>query len=229
MRIGVLALQGDVAEHRRALRDLGVDVVEVRIPSDLSGLAGIVLPGGESTTMAMLLESSGLRRPLATALAGGLPALGTCAGLILLSSSIVDGRPDQEPFGTVDIVVRRNGYGRQAQSFECDLHVEGLTGAPVHAVFIRAPVVEEAGPGVEVLAWVDRAEPVGGGPALGPTPAVCRQGAVLVSTFHPELTDDRRLHRLFVAMAQQQGHCTPDHGLGRAGVTAVVGVRGPST
>lgn len=199
MRIGVLALQGDVAEHRRALEDVGAEPVAVRRPGDLQGLRGIVLPGGESTTISMLLDSSGLRWPLAEALHGGLPAFGTCAGLILLARSVVDGRPDQETFGVVDMLVRRNGYGRQAQSFECDVVVETVPGGPVHAVFIRAPVVESVGPEVEVLgsAGLVRAR------AAASSPVVCRQGPILVTAFHPELTEDRRLHRLFMAMAAE--------------------------
>ena len=201
MHVGVLALQGDVGEHRAALADLGVDTRPVRVPGDLAGLDGLVVPGGESTTMSMLLDSSGLRDPLAKEIDAGLPVLGTCAGLILLSASIVDGRPDQRCFGAIDLVVRRNGYGRQLDSFECDLDVEGLSGGPLHAVFIRAPVVESVGPSVEVLATVAR------GTSLidGAVPVLCRQGSVLVSAFHPELTDDRRVHRLFLSRIEQRG------------------------
>jgi len=197
VRIGVLALQGDVAEHRRALIEVGADAVSVRRPGDLVGLDGIVLPGGESTTMSMLVDSSGLRQPLAEALARGLPAFGTCAGLILLASTVVDGRVDQRTFGVIDLVVRRNGYGRQAQSFECDLVVTGMPEDSMHAVFIRAPVVVSAGPEVEALAWASAPD------ATTKTVVACRQGRVLVTSFHPELTSDRRLHRLFVTMATQ--------------------------
>jgi 5'-phosphate synthase pdxT subunit len=156
--------------------------------------------------MSMLLESSGLAEPLAKELDAGLPAFGTCAGLILLAGSIVDGRPDQRCFGAIDVTVRRNAFGRQRESFECDLDVRGVEGGPVHAVFIRAPVVTDHGPGVEVLAEVG-AEPGGlvdPGPAAADgaasVPVVCRQGPVLVSSFHPELTGDRRLHRLFLSL-----------------------------
>lgn len=186
--IGVLALQGDVAEHRAALSALGARPRPVRRPEDLTGLDGIVVPGGESTTISMLLESSGLSGPLAGELDAGLPAFGTCAGMILLGSSIVDGRAGQRCFGAIDVVVRRNGFGRQLESFECDLDVDELAGGPVHAVFIRAPVVVSAGPGVDVLARIEGA------------PVLCRQGAVLVAAFHPELTGDRRVHELFVDM-----------------------------
>ena len=196
VRIGILALQGDVREHRAAFADLGVAARAVRQPADLAGLDGIVLPGGESTTMSMLLESSGLTGPLRAALAGGLPALGTCAGMILLASRITDGRPDQLALGAIDLHVRRNGYGRQLQSFECTVDVAGLSGGPVPAVFIRAPVVEWCGPQVEVLAWLA----VSG--SADRTPVLCRHGSVLVAAFHPELTGDRRLHQLFVSMVR---------------------------
>ncbi|MHB8682104.1 MAG: pyridoxal 5'-phosphate synthase glutaminase subunit PdxT [Acidimicrobiales bacterium] len=199
MEIGVLALQGDVAEHGAALADLGVAARSVRRPDDLSGLDGIVLPGGESTTMSLLLDSSGLTEQLAKELAAGLPAFGTCAGMILLATEISDGRGDQRCFGAIDIAVRRNGFGRQLDSFECDLEVDDVAGGPVHAVFIRAPLVERVGSDVEVLASVaGRSE----APAGGSAPVVCRQGPVLVAAFHPELTADRRLHRLFLSMVE---------------------------
>jgi 5'-phosphate synthase pdxT subunit len=203
--IGVLALQGDVREHIAALADLGEVGRQVRGPADLEGLAGIILPGGESTTLSMLLESSGLFDPLAAALDGGLPAFGTCAGMILLADTVLDGRPDQKRFGMIGITVRRNGYGRQVASFECDLNVAGIEEPPVHAVFIRAPVVETVAPGVQVLATLpDRVD--GGGAArrnAGGGPVVCRRGRVLVTAFHPELTGDRRLHQLFVGMTKE--------------------------
>ena len=185
-KVGVLALQGDVREHAAALVEVGAHPVEVRTPEDLSGLEALVLPGGESTTMSLLLESSGLFGPIAERLADGMPALGTCAGMILLAAEVVDGRPGQRSFGAVDVVVRRNAFGRQVDSFERSLAVRGLAGGPLDAVFIRAPVVERAGPGVEVLAWVDD------------KPVLCRQGPVLAAAFHPELADDLRLHQLFV-------------------------------
>jgi 5'-phosphate synthase pdxT subunit len=207
--IGVLALQGDVREHAAALADLGEPARLVRRPSDLDGLVGIVLPGGESTTLSLLLESSGLFDPLAAVLGSGLPVLGTCAGMILLASDVLDGRPDQRRFNVIELTVRRNGYGRQRASFECDLDIDldGVAGEPFHAVFIRAPVVEAYGPDVDVLAALPvvpdgPADPDGIGGA--PSPVICRQGSVLVAAFHPELTEDRRLHRLFVDMTKEE-------------------------
>lgn len=197
----MLALQGDVAEHGAALADLGVAARPVRRPDDLTGIDGVIVPGGESTTMSMLLESSGLAGPLAKELDAGMPAFGTCAGLILLGADILDGRPDQRAFGAVDIGVRRNGFGRQLDSFECDLAVGGVEGGPVHAVFIRAPLVDRVGDGVEVLATLSRRAPGLAGD-IPPAPVACRQGRVLVTAFHPELTADRRLHRLFLSMVE---------------------------
>jgi 5'-phosphate synthase pdxT subunit len=198
--VGVLALQGDVREHASTLASLGVSVRLVREPDDLTGLAGIVLPGGESTTLSLLLESSGLFAPLGAALGDGLPAFGTCAGMILLATEVLDGRPDQRRFDVIDLTIRRNGFGRQRASFECDLDVAGLGTDPVHAVFIRAPVVEGVGPGVEVLATLP-SDPTGEVPGQ---PVLCRQGSVLVSSFHPELTGDRRLHQLFVEITKEE-------------------------
>jgi len=211
VEVGVLALQGDVAEHRAALTDLGVDARPVRRPDDLDGIDGIVMPGGESTTMSMLLDSSGLAGPLGDALEAGLPAFGTCAGMILLATSIEGGRPDQTSYRMIDIDVRRNGFGRQLESFECDLRVGPFGEVPLHAVFIRAPVVERWGDDVEVLAsipagsshsdngpMVHRARD--NAPAVPDLPVLCRQGRVLVAAFHPELTKDRRVHELFVSM-----------------------------
>jgi pyridoxal 5'-phosphate synthase pdxT subunit len=200
MTIGVLALQGDVREHRGAFDDLGVPTRAVRVPDDLVDLAGIVLPGGESTTLSMLLESSGLFDPLAEALRGGLAAFGTCAGLLLLAREVHGGRPDQRSFEVLDCVVRRNGYGRQSESFETRLEAPkisaelGVDDVPMPAVFIRAPVIESVGPAVEVLASLS-------GHDAAAAPVVCRQGNLLASAFHPELTGDRRLHELFVSMA----------------------------
>ena len=191
-RVGVLALQGDVAEHRRTLSRLGVETVEVRTPAQLEQVEALVLPGGESTTMSLLLESAGLTEALDKRLADGMPAFGTCAGMILLAQEILDGRPDQRCFGAIDISVRRNGYGRQVDSFETTLEVTGLDG-PMPAVFIRAPMVERAGPGVEVLATVGR-------DGID-RPVVCRQGPVLVAAYHPELSADPRLHQLFLDTA----------------------------
>jgi 5'-phosphate synthase pdxT subunit len=186
VKVGVLALQGAIEPHRAVLDALGAVTVEVRTPQDLAAVDAVILPGGESTTMSFLLDSSGLREPLAARLADGLPALGTCAGMILLASEVLDGRPDQQSLGAIDVTVRRNAFGRQRDSFEADLAVEGLDGGTLHAVFIRAPAVERVGPDVEVLATV------------GDRPVLCRQGAVTVCSFHPELGDDLRLHQRFL-------------------------------
>ena len=198
MTIGVLALQGDVREHVATFTELGEPVREVRRPDDLDGLSGLVVPGGESTTLSLLLGSTGLSEPLAEALRSGLPAFGTCAGMILLAGTVLDGRSDQICFGVIDLTIRRNGYGRQVASFEGEVVVAGLGDEPVPTVFIRAPVVESAGPGVQVLATLPM---VGGEPGR---PVVCRQGPVLVAAFHPELTADRRLQRLFVEMINEE-------------------------
>ncbi len=185
-KIGVVALQGAFARHAEALAALGAEPIPVRTADDLAGVEAVVLPGGESTTMSRLLETSGLFDPLAERLADGMPALGTCAGMILLARDILDGRPDQRSFGAMDVAVRRNAFGRQVESFEADLPVDGLPGGPFPAVFIRAPVVERLGPGVEVLASVDG------------RPVLCRQGRVLAAAFHPELSGDLRLHQQFL-------------------------------
>jgi 5'-phosphate synthase pdxT subunit len=201
MEVGILALQGDVSEHESALADIGVSSRRILLPGDLKGIDGIVLPGGESTTLSMLLESSGLFDPLAEQFADGLPAFGTCAGMILLASSVVDGRDDQRSFAAIDVGVRRNAFGTQAASFECDLVVSGFEGCPLHAIFIRAPQVERVGDEVEVLAALVPSNDEG----TGVRPVLCRQGAVLVAAFHPELTGDRRLHRLFVDTIEERG------------------------
>jgi 5'-phosphate synthase pdxT subunit len=186
-KVGILALQGAVREHVRAVAELDAHPVEVRTAEDLSGVDALILPGGESTTMSLLLESSGLFDPIAARLADGMPAFGTCAGMILLASDVLDGRADQRFFGAIDLTVRRNAFGRQVDSFETSLDVDGLEGErPFDAVFIRAPFVERAGEDVEVLASVDG------------HPVLCRSGAVLVSAFHPELSDDLRVHELFL-------------------------------
>lgn len=187
MKLGVLSLQGAWRQHAEALEALGATAVEVRVPEDLSGVDAIVLPGGESTTLSRLLQTSGLFDPLAERMNDGLPAFGTCAGMILLARHVLDGRPDQRSFGAVDVAVRRNAFGRQVDSFEAHLAVDGMAGGRFPAVFIRAPAVERVGEGVEVLAEVDG------------QPVLCRQGAVLVSAFHPELSGDLRLHSLFLA------------------------------
>jgi pyridoxal 5'-phosphate synthase pdxT subunit len=182
--VGVLSLQGDVLEHLRALRDVGAHAVRVRKRGDLDEVDSLVIPGGESTTIGRLLEISGLLDPIRRRVAAGMPAFGTCAGLILLSRAL--SQPHTQPLiGGLDIQTRRNAFGRQVDSFEAKLHVRGLD-RPFHAVFIRAPWIEEVGPEVEVLAEVDD------------HPVLVMQGGVIGSAFHPELTDDRRLHRLFV-------------------------------
>ena len=183
--VGVLALQGAFAAHERALASVGAATRQVRTPADLAMVNALVMPGGESTTMSKLLHTSGLFDVLAARLVEGMPVFGTCAGMILLATSVSDGRPDQRSFGAIDIAVRRNGYGRQVDSFEADVDVTGLDG-PFHAVFIRAPKVESAGAGVTVLAQHED------------VPVLARQGAVTVASFHPELTDDARLHGMFV-------------------------------
>jgi pyridoxal 5'-phosphate synthase pdxT subunit len=183
--VGVLALQGAFGLHVLALTDLGARAVEVRIPADLERVNALVMPGGESTTMSMLLESSGLFDAIAERLGDGLPVLGTCAGMILLASEVIDGRPDQRSFGAVDIAVRRNAYGRQVDSFEATLDVAGLD-APFPAVFIRAPVVESAGPAVTVLAEHEG------------RPVLAQQGRVTVAAFPPELAGETRLHARFL-------------------------------
>jgi 5'-phosphate synthase pdxT subunit len=187
-KVGVLALQGAFAQHAAVLARLGAEPREVRTPADLDGVAALVLPGGESTTMSLLLDSSGLFDEIAARLSTGMPAFGTCAGMILLGREILDGRADQRCFGAVDIAVRRNAFGRQVDSFEADLAVTGIPDPERRfpAVFIRAPVVEETGPSVEVLAAVD-------GRAV-----LCRSGRVFVAAFHPELSNDTRLHELFL-------------------------------
>lgn len=199
--IGVLALQGGVVEHQRTLGNLGVETRLVRRRSQLDGLDGLVLPGGESTTMSKLLDLGGMLDPLRGLLAEGMPAFGTCAGLIMLGSEILDTRADAHCLGGLDVSVRRNAFGRQVDSFETDLQVTGVTDAadanPVHAVFIRAPRVERVGEGVEILATVDDEA---AGSSDGAVVAV-RQGRVLGISFHPELTGDDRMHRLFLEMA----------------------------
>ncbi len=191
--IGVLDLQGDVREHLSALAEVGCSARGVKRPADLEGLAGLVLPGGESTTLSMLLESTGLFEAIAERLATAehpLPLLGTCAGLVLVAREVLDGRPDQRTFGVLDAVVRRNGYGRQDRSFEADVVFGSGEGPPLPTVFIRAPLVVNVGDKVDVLATLDG------------VPVLVRQGPVLASSFHPELTPDRRIHRLFAEMCE---------------------------
>ncbi|MDQ6687041.1 MAG: pyridoxal 5'-phosphate synthase glutaminase subunit PdxT [Actinomycetota bacterium] len=188
-RIGVLALQGDVREHVRSLTEVGAVAVPVRRPEDLSGLDGIVLPGGESTTMGRLLDVFELLEPLRKRLRDGLPAYGTCAGLVLLAAEVLDGRPEQRLLGGLDVTVRRNAFGTQVDSFEADLAVTGV--GEVHGVFIRAPWVERAGPEVEVLA------------SVGDRPVAVRKGPLMATSFHPELTGDHRVHALFVDLVRR--------------------------
>jgi 5'-phosphate synthase pdxT subunit len=188
VRVGVLALQGAFRAHVDRLNGLGVDTTEVRTPVHLDDVDALVMPGGESTTMSRLLTTSGLFDALAARISDGLAVFGTCAGMILLATEVHDGRPDQRTFGALDISVRRNGYGRQLDSFETDLDVAGLD-APFHGVFIRAPRVESVGPAVEVLArYQDDA-------------VLVRQGRIVAAAFHPELTADQRLHAAFVQLA----------------------------
>ena len=189
-RIGVLALQGDVREHLAVLEAVGADAVTVRREAELAACDGLVLPGGESTTMVKLARIFDLLEPLREAVAAGLPVLGTCAGMILLADRIEDGAPGQETVGGLDVTVRRNAFGRQVDSFEEDVRVTGLAD-PVRAIFIRAPWVESVGPGVEVLARVEA------GPATGRIVAV-RQGHLMATSFHPEVGGDARVHGLFV-------------------------------
>jgi 5'-phosphate synthase pdxT subunit len=190
-RVGVLALQGDVGEHVAMLELLESEVVKVRTVEQLNGVDGLVLPGGESTTIAHLLETSGLKDALGVKIDEGLPVFGTCAGLILLSTTVLDGRSDQWSYGALTLSVRRNGYGRQIASFESTLEVKGVGSVP--GVFIRAPRIESYGDDVEVLATLDH------GDATGEHPVFVRQNQVWGASFHPELTGDTRLHQLFLS------------------------------
>ena len=193
--IGVLALQGDVDEHMRALERSGARALRVRRADELEQIEGLIIPGGESTTMSKLLTSFGLFEPLAQRIRSGLPVWGTCAGMIMLASSILDGREDQRSFGALDMVVRRNAFGRQLDSYEEDLQIGGVEGGPFHAVFIRAPWVESLGEGVEVLARADNSED-------GPIVAV-RKGPFMACAFHPELGGDDRMHALFTSIVEE--------------------------
>jgi 5'-phosphate synthase pdxT subunit len=201
--IGVLALQGDVREHLAALREQGAEAVTVRRPEELAAVDGLVIPGGESTTMVTLAVRFGLLEPLRAAVRDGLPVYGSCAGMILLADRILDAPPDQETVGGLDVTVRRNAFGRQVDSFECDISFDGVDGGPLHAVFIRAPWVEKAGDGVAVLGRVV------GGPADGRIIAV-RQGNLVATSFHPELTGDRRVHAMFADIVR--GHLAEQAG-----------------
>jgi pyridoxal 5'-phosphate synthase pdxT subunit len=198
-RIGVLALQGDVREHLHALGSVGAEGVPVRRPTELADCDGLILPGGESTTIVKLATTFELLEPLRSAIKEGMPTYGSCAGMILLADRLVDAPPDQATIGGLDVTVRRNAFGRQVDSFEADLEFRGVEGPPMHAVFIRAPWVESAGPSVEVLARVD---PAADSPAAGRIVAA-RQGHLLATSFHPELTGDARVHALFVEMVSE--------------------------
>ncbi len=194
LTIGVLAVQGDVREHAATLTALGADVVAVRRPGEVEQIDGLVIPGGESTVMDKLVRAFDLQEPLRKRIADGLPTLGSCAGMIMLADRIADARPDQQTLGGIDMTVRRNAFGRQVDSFETDLDYAGLD-EPVHAVFIRAPWVDETGEDVEVLARV------GEGPAAGRIVAV-RQGNLMATSFHPEVGGDRRIHAEFVRIVE---------------------------
>ena len=195
VRNGVLALQGDVREHLAMLRRVGADAVAVRRPEELAAVDGVVVPGGESTTMSKLARTFDLLDPLRAAAKEGVPMFGTCAGMIMLADRIEDGVPGQETIGGLDVVVRRTAFGRQVDSFEADLRLADLD-QPFHAVFIRAPWVEAVGPDVEVVATVAT------GPATGRIVAV-RQGHLLATSFHPEVTGDPRVHELFVELVRR--------------------------
>jgi pyridoxal 5'-phosphate synthase pdxT subunit len=192
--IGVLALQGDVAEHRRAVTGAGATAVAVRRAAELDAVDGLIIPGGESTTMWKLADVFELTEPLRKRIAGGLPVFGSCAGMIMLATTLLDRIEGQETLGGLDVTVRRNAFGRQVDSFESDIDIAGMDGPPFRAVFIRAPWVEQAGPGVEVL---------GTEPRTGRIVAV-RQGPVLATSFHPELTRDGRIHQLFTEIVRER-------------------------
>ncbi|MFG3707541.1 pyridoxal 5'-phosphate synthase glutaminase subunit PdxT [Micromonospora sp. NPDC047670] len=193
--IGVLALQGDVREHVAALAAAGADARPVRRPQELDAVDGLVVPGGESTTISKLADIFEMREPIDKRIAGGMPVYGSCAGMIMLAAEVLDGRPDQRGFAGIEMTVRRNAFGRQVDSFEAPVGLTGVEGGAFHAVFIRAPWVERVGAGVEVLGTVTE------GPTAGRIVAV-RQGNLLATSFHPELTGDTRVHAYFVAMVR---------------------------
>ncbi|MEU8238776.1 pyridoxal 5'-phosphate synthase glutaminase subunit PdxT [Actinoplanes missouriensis] len=196
VNIGVLALQGDVREHLAALAESDVLARPIRRPEELDGVDALVLPGGESTAISNLAVTFGLLDPIRERIAGGMPVYGSCAGMIMLASTVLDGRPDQETFRGIDMTVRRNAFGRQVDSFEAAVTIDDVEGGDFHAIFIRAPWVEEVGEDVRVLGRV------ADGPAAGRIVAV-RQGNLLATAFHPELTGDLRVHRYFVEMVRQ--------------------------
>ncbi len=187
-RVGVLALQGDFREHLGVLAGLGVDAVPVRRARELDDVAGLVIPGGESTVMDKLSRAFGLRDPLRQRIAAGMPVYGTCAGLIMLADRVLDALPDQQTLGGLDVTVRRNAFGNQLDSFETDLAVVGFDGPPVHAAFIRAPIVEQLGPAAEAIATVD-----------GGRVVAVQQGNLLGTSFHPEITGETRFHERFLS------------------------------
>jgi 5'-phosphate synthase pdxT subunit len=189
-KIGVLAIQGDFSEHRQALRRIGVESEEVRLPAQLDGVDGLIIPGGESTTIVQLIDIFDFREPLRAKVQSGLPVWGTCAGMIVLADRLTDRRP--EPLHLMDIDVSRNAFGRQVDSFEEDLVIEDVEGPPFRGVFIRAPVVNRVGEGVEVLSTI-----------AGGRPVAVKQGGMLATAFHPELTDDSRLHELFLKIVKE--------------------------
>ena len=187
MKVGVLALQGAYASHLQTFAGLGVQVLEVRTPEDLENIDRLVIPGGESTTISMLLDSNGIRGPIQESISEGMPVFGTCAGMIVLATEVLDGRDDQKPLGAIDITVRRNAFGRQVDSFESEIEVIGLD-EPFPSVFIRAPIVESIGEGVEVFSRVD--EKI----------VLCGTDSILVASFHPELSNDGRIHEMFLSL-----------------------------
>lgn len=187
MKVGVLALQGAYASHLKTFASLGVEALEVRTPEDLEKVDRLVIPGGESTTISMLLDSNGMRVPIQESISEGMPVFGTCAGMIVLAREVLDGRDDQKPLGAIDITVRRNAFGRQVDSFESEIEVSGLD-EPFPSVFIRAPIVESIGEGVEVYARVD--EKI----------VLCGTDSILVASFHPELSNDGRIHEMFLSL-----------------------------
>ena len=193
MNIGVLAVQGDFAEHKAILRKIGVEAREVRLPEQLEGLDGLIIPGGESTTLSRLMSIYNLREPVARMAQEGCPVWGTCAGMIMLASEITE--QDPVPLGLMDISVRRNAFGRQVDSFEQPLHISPLSQEPYNCIFIRAPVVIRVGPPVEVLASLEDGRPV-----------AVQQGNLLATSFHPELTSDTRIHQYFVDLAESNPH-----------------------
>lgn len=199
LRIGVLALQGDFREHLAVMSDLGCDTTPVRTPAELDSVAGLIIPGGESTTMSLLADRLGMLKPLRAAVSSGLPMYGSCAGMIMLAVEVLGGRADQHTLGALDITVRRNAFGRQVDSFEADIDLPAVGEPPVRAVFIRAPWVERVGAAVEVLGVVAT------GPAEGRVVAV-RSGAVMATSFHPELTGDTRVHAMFKDLVAARAH-----------------------